>query len=159
MAHRKPIVPRRCKFCGELFEPRKFRTKGPHQGNSSGLNKKQYCSKVCSNRARAQGWLDKNGYRMHGSGWRGGKATPEHHIVMEKKIGRPIRRGETVHHKNGIRSDNDPDNLELWTSRHGKGQRVSDRVENSLSFLREYGIVLVPPGANELVLGAMSVGG
>jgi hypothetical protein len=29
-------------------------------------------------------------------------------------------------HKNGIRHDNRPENLELWSTRHGKGQRTSD---------------------------------
>jgi len=50
----------------------------------------------------------------------------EHHVVMEQIIGRKLCPSETVHHLNGIRSDNRSKNLELWASRHPKGQRVED---------------------------------
>jgi hypothetical protein len=45
---------------------------------------------------------------------------------MEQKLGRSLRPEETVHHKNGKRDDNRLSNLELWSSRHPKGQRVDD---------------------------------
>ena len=40
----------------------------------------------------------------------------EHIVVMEKKLGRKLRRGEIVHHRNETKTDNDPDNLVLYAS-------------------------------------------
>lgn len=53
----------------------------------------------------------------------------EHRIVAEQTIGRRLKKGEIVHHKNGKRWDNRPENLEVMTaSDHGKlhGQRPED---------------------------------
>lgn len=52
----------------------------------------------------------------------------EHRLIMEKKIGRKLRRGETVHHIDGKRDNNAPENLELWYGYHVNGIRVEDLV-------------------------------
>lgn len=78
-------------------------------------------------------YTDENGIRHRGHN----KA--EHRYKMEMKLGRRLRKEETVHHKNGIRSDNRIGNLELWSSSHGRGQRVCDLIRWAIRFLKIYG--------------------
>ncbi len=68
-------------------------------------------------------WV-KVGKEAHGAskaGWR-----MEHLVVMEAKIGRALLPHENVHHLNGERADNRPENLELWRKPQPKGLRQVD---------------------------------
>lgn len=53
----------------------------------------------------------------------------EHRYVMEQALGRRLAPGETVHHKHGVRDDNNIEHLELWLKPQPAGQRVSDLME------------------------------
>lgn len=82
-------------------------------------------------------------YNGHGPNWMGGKFKvhdywmiwigkdhpnankrgyiPEHRYIMTKKIGRPLKKYEVVHHIDGNKENNDPNNLQLM-SMGGRGK-------------------------------------
>lgn len=90
-----------------------------------------YKSEIASRR-HLRPWTECN-WKVNDQGylracWRG-KIILQHRMVMEDQLGRPLQPWEHVHHKNGIRSDNRIENLELVKCFHGAGQRPEDIVK------------------------------
>lgn len=65
-------------------------------------------------------------------------AIPEHYLVMQKALGRPITSGERVRHRNRKRDDNRIENLELLVSARPKSSRLSDVLAWSREMIALY---------------------
>lgn len=93
-------------------------------------------------RKNGEGQITSDGYRIvksHGHpNARSNGGIFEHVLVMSQLLGRPLLDKENVHHINGVRDDNRPENLELWSVSQPSGQRVEDKVVWAITLLEQY---------------------
>ena len=146
---------KQCTECGRIFEPSSRHLRCPACraktmcacGRTMQAKSVQCGScRTTSNEANGN-W--KGGRTLHKAGYvmvrvpehPRAKKSPyvfEHILVAEQLLGRYLEPGESVHHRNGIRDDNRPENLELWTKPQPAGIRVSDAIAWALEILDRY---------------------
>ena len=105
----------------------------------------RFCSRACANAAQVKpdGWLHRRtGYRMVHDG---GVSREEHRVVMEKVLRRRLLSYETVHHRNGQRADNRPENLEVWIGKHAPGGRLDEVLAWCAQMLTDHGYEVASP--------------
>jgi hypothetical protein len=101
-----------CANCGEVF--------------AASHKHLTYCSKSCARQCQPQGeksskwrggrYIDRFGYvcvlrRDHPDALKPNFYIKEHRLVAEQMLGRRLTKNEVIHHLNGIKSDNRPENL------------------------------------------------
>lgn len=62
----------------------------------------------------------------------------EHKLIMQCELGRELLPGENVHHRNGHKADNRPENLELWVKSQPTGQRAEDLLAYARELIARY---------------------
>lgn len=101
---------KQCKICKKTFR------KPYNCSVKEWVNTRKYCSNQCrieftKTLRTSKGYLGKNGYIYLSMGT--GIKVLQHRYVVEQYIGRKLFNCEHIHHKNGIKTDNRIENLQI----------------------------------------------
>jgi hypothetical protein len=105
--------------CGEVIPVRKSLL---HRGRQT------TCARQSCPRSRKKKERQAN-YHIH----RDGELVLEHRAIAEEMLGRKLEKEEVVHHVNGIKTDNRPENLEVVSA--------NDHRMNHIDCLRRIGVL------------------
>lgn len=154
-----------CRTCGRVFQVKScdWRLKNgramycsrkcAHEANRTGENKEcpicgetfyttrnKTCSAECGRKLKSRNWNHKtymeggyivefvNGYNKKGN-------LKQHRRIMEEFLGRPLDKDEIVHHKNGNKTDNRIENLEVMSrEQHSSLHRIAEKASGKHLF-------------------------
>lgn len=109
-ARSRPHVEVKCETCGKMFEVWHYRAA---LAKFCGQRCKRWVAKVHYPRKSTQGYMFIQMRSFHRANKDGYAKLAD--LVLENKIGRPLKPGEIAHHIDHCKTNDDPDNLQLMT--------------------------------------------